>query len=704
MGVWQWLFLSLSWSTPLIGHPHDAFAHRPWIDEDTAVHISQPTHAILNRYYIIARMKKAVTLLRTIPKDVIKKLDLAKITLTHTKAQRYVERIQKEKTIQPLYAYWNEISNYKAIDDEHFVHDFILLLFTFFTATLHEKQPLKHPHNTVHNHIPTSCIALRFYLINRMSSTYSMLLEYNKNSTRTTQKIVAPILTLFEQLHSYQQINSLSFITHFLHTLVETLCMLAQNNTHAIKTDTMRETLATIDQLTQEIKQKQKSNKKKMMPNTPQSITHPRCIDDQSTRDIDELIYANFGITPEQFCNYVYRRFYLINRLTNTINLFGNIQKKLHAHTYSGNPQSIFTFDSTVHFSNSRIQELIECLRNNTSFIPLFMVWQDFIAYKALDDQLFIEDFTKEIFIISKNIFLQTASEYVTHKLATQAIDALSMEQLLDEIDIFTDSITHTEKYHRPTSVQQLLIKIAQHDDTSSSYRDIKKLAHIDDVIIYFYYIQRLSKTIRLLSYLIEKKYHFHAAPIKKTNSCAIYDTVTFTHYKNIACIKAMNANHSVTPLLELLQEVTRYRHIQNSTFIKELLMLTTLTCKSIVEDTCYITDRNLKKSTLDTIISLGQKLDQLPISELLDTIDMLTEELPAFLEKYEFRSTLTWKAWLKKYWWIPPIILAWFGLKTIVKFQRKTYPYVTTIQHYKPHAPGEVYNDNDFINSLPSP
>jgi hypothetical protein len=143
---------------------------------------------------------------------------------------------------------------------------------------------------------------------------------------------------------------------------------------------------------------------------------------------------------------------------------------------------------------------------------------------------------------------------------------------------------------------------------------------------------------------------------------------------------------------------VEQYRHLQSDNFIKELLMLIIITYKEIAIDTARSTRTEHKQSTLETILQISHKLDQLPIAELLNAIDMLTQELPQFLEKYEFHSNLTWKEWLKKYWWIPPIIITWFGLKVLVEFQHRPYHYFPL---YKPHVPLEIHNDNAFINSL---
>jgi hypothetical protein len=90
--------------------------------------------------------------------------------------------------------------------------------------------------------------------------------------------------------------------------------------------------------------------------------------------------------------------------------------------------------------------------------------------------------------------------------------------------------------------------------------------------------------------------------------------------------------------------------------------------------------------------------ISQLPIAEVLNAIDMLVNELPPFIEKYELNSQITWKNWLKKYWWVPPVFGIWFGLKILLKLQRPYYFYSTYLSPLspRPQIPLEPIITND--------
>jgi hypothetical protein len=102
-----------------------------------------------------------------------------------------------------------------------------------------------------------------------------------------------------------------------------------------------------------------------------------------------------------------------------------------------------------------------------------------------------------------------------------------------------------------------------------------------------------------------------------------------------------------------------------------------------------------LIRTAIKNLLEISEKINQLPITEILNTIDMLAKELPPFLEKYEFHSKITWKAWLKKYWWVPPIFIGWFGLKILLTLQRPHFYYSSYLLP-RPQIPLQPIITND--------
>jgi len=158
-------------------------------------------------------------------------------------------------------------------------------------------------------------------------------------------------------------------------------------------------------------------------------------------------------------------------------------------------------------------------------------------------------------------------------------------------------------------------------------------------------------------------------------------DSVTFFHPTTKSCLQKMLQTGSLKPLLLLFQEVKNYHLLQDKLFFHEFFLLIFIVYKQILFHECEHNSHTLKKTTLETIIIVSNTISQLPIAEVLNAIDMLIVELPPFLEKYEFHSSIGWRAWLKKYWWVPPVFGIWFGLKILLRLQRPFF-------YYSPYMP----------------
>src|SRR5439155_1518616 len=56
-------------------------------------------------------------------------------------------------------------------------------------------------------------------------------------------------------------------------------------------------------------------------------------------------------------------------------------------------------------------------------------------------------------------------------------------------------------------------------------------------------------------------------------------------------------------------------------------------------------------------MVHLYEKIANLPIGELLNLLDEVTDHYENLSTNYEFSNQkMTWSSWLRKYWWVPPI------------------------------------------------
>ena len=204
---------------------------------------------------------------------------------------------------------------------------------------------------------------------------------------------------------------------------------------------------------------------------------------------------------------------------------------------------------------------------------------------------------------------------------------------------------------------------------------------HSANIFVHFHYLNLLSQSNQLLSLLDKKKYYYEPCNCTQQKDCIQIDSTFFSHPRTKACINIMQQEKSLKPAIELSNTFENYSYVQDTHFIHELFILIFIIHKQILLGKCIEKPQAFKKVTLEKILEISEKINQLPIAEILNAIDMLVTELPPFLEKYEFNSKISWKEWLKKYWWVPPLFGGWFALKILLSLQRPHYyfsPYLS--------------------------
>jgi len=208
----------------------------------------------------------------------------------------------------------------------------------------------------------------------------------------------------------------------------------------------------------------------------------------------------------------------------------------------------------------------------------------------------------------------------------------------------------------------------------------IKKLFCYNNIVTHAHCIKCLSESTYFLSRLHSNHYHYKPCNIIQQNDCIQIDSTCFFNQTIRSCLQKMLKTGSLKPLIILLQEVKHYCLRTDSLFFHEFFLLIFTVHKQIILHECEESHYALKTLTLNDIIMISEKINQLPIAEVLNAIDMLVTELPPFLEKYEFNSKISWTKWFKKYWWVPPVFGVWFGLKILLRLQRQQF-------YYSPYA-----------------
>lgn len=377
-------------------------------------------------------------------------------------------------------------------------------------------------------------------------------------------------------------------------------------------------------------------------------------------QEATSLIQNEYHITTKHFTNYVYRRFYFINRLHKTMTLFFTLDKNLHPKNRSLNYEILFNFD-LLPFQHNKIKNSILDMQKKRSLKPLFMIWTDFVNYQSIDDQLLVEEFTKEILVVSRNLIIssqtipnQEKKTYFSEFFKTIALPPCA---LLDIIDNYVSLFLH----YNP-SLAQLVQWIPHFIDEKKYTRiiDLKPFVHVDEVIERFYHIQRLNKPLVMLEKANTFPIYIRMNYITKSPFLEIHNIASFSHPNIISCMKVMNQTKTLEPLIELWQDIEQYKHIHDTLLMREFLILVYAMYIDLHSQLCAHQKNNRAIILLETIESL-------PLEEILQAIDILSKELPSLLDKYELKSDMSWKEWFKKYWWAPPLVTIAIGCKILI-------------------------------------
>ncbi len=103
--------------------------------------------------------------------------------------------------------------------------------------------------------------------------------------------------------------------------------------------------------------------------------------------------------------------------------------------------------------------------------------------------------------------------------------------------------------------------------------------------------------------------------------------------------------------LIALWEDFKQYKFISDKIITKEFILFILITLKNIcLHSSPLITD------SLSQVAHISETIDSLPIDELLNTIDTMTEQLIEDDIEAHFNHSLYSLA--KKYWWIAPAII----------------------------------------------
>lgn len=186
--------------------------------------------------------------------------------------------------------------------------------------------------------------------------------------------------------------------------------------------------------------------------------------------------------------------------------------------------------------------------------------------------------------------------------------------------------------------------------------------------------IKRLKPHIEVLEQFNTKNKLLKLLPYKTPNRFIFIDDIAdFTHGLLRICVKKMLNEESLDPLFVMWRLfINEYQDVDSEIFLREMSILLFSIYKNIF--TAYLQNRSVATPAIDaaflqSAIELYQRVSVLPIKEILEILDDCLVQFTVIMKDYGIDENKTWITWLKKYWWVPPVVVSSMFFSIIKNF-----------------------------------
>jgi hypothetical protein len=343
----------------------------------------------------------------------------------------------------------------------------------------------------------------------------------------------------------------------------------------------------------------------------------------------------------------VSRRYYFIARLDKTIKLLAKFSHDAKRLPRMCGSQELLDYKGLMQecqFHHDLVKDSVASMCQTRSLKPLFMVWDAFKSYKSLKDDLFVEDFSKEIFIITRAIAHQ-----------------IQPEEHIKSLPIDHDVVCRCD------AISQLSEYIAQHVYGQDAYlplqervTDVSDLAlniHTDQVACRYYLLHRLYQASQLIMQMRPE-----VQEMMREAAMAITHRVGYS-----------KATHKRT-FAQLWDDCLQYKFINDQEFLHAFTVDLFLMLHIYQQQYELAAPSERKPLNYVQLMQIYQQINKIPLEEILTGIDFLVTNALAISNNYQ-KSGLSFTQWAAQYWWAPPVIMATVIFQCVKFYYKKYYP-----------------------------
>jgi hypothetical protein len=319
------------------------------------------------------------------------------------------------------------------------------------------------------------------------------------------------------------------------------------------------------------------------------------------------------------FTREVYYRYYLIKRCEDPVTILIN-NKKIWS-------KINFELISIDLIESAEIKSTALTLQQFHQPEPFMQLWLQMKAYRNINDSSFEKDFVKLLFMLYKSLNINPHHKTSIEVYAPEPSSSSSIKVMLSIID---------------TNIETLTLKGPTHPKEQRFFDD--KEVTTDDIALNYYLMQRLNKSIKLLSTIEKFELSSLLSSLKKsTIDTMTFDTeIHFSHDRINLFFSHLLIEKNLAPLFHMWQECAHFRHAGDSHFFKEMLMMLFTVYKELLLTKLNQESEQVIASEMSAILDLYEHINELPLDEILNAIDLTTDKLE-LLQNMEKKGKKEW-------------------------------------------------------------
>lgn len=345
------------------------------------------------------------------------------------------------------------------------------------------------------------------------------------------------------------------------------------------------------------------------------------------------------------FAEKVFKNFYYIKRLSKTVKFLCGTQSI----SYTSH-EELESMKKSLH--EKELVQVVDELSSAHSTKLLQKTWHNFCLYKYVNREWYLYEFTKILLLLYKMYFLSISRSCSTKK----------SKVILKIID---KGLAAPLTCDRICFIDKLYIYATKQKKQKINSKIPSNVSFVDVVSHRYYLIERLKEPFAILQKYTKLHGCISAHDFFQNESAIINSKLT--HNAILECIDIIKEKKSFKPVLLLWMDVCSYRFVAHDQFSQEFSLLVFAILRHLI--TCAQQHQDLvtinKMNKMSLMYATHEYIESLPLEELLVAIDSLSSDLLIMAEKYELNNAkMSWGHWLKKYWWVPPLIGVTIALK----------------------------------------